>query len=821
MPVLMKACGSWAVVEWDRYSVFSPQHMLQNMSLLVDLARWYLLGQPVFMARNEQLVSFLAMLLADSPQVQLTRSVFVPATKLLEAAERTVKGVAELPLRDWHSGYAPAAAASHETRATNINFLLMDYTNVCTADGRYLPRVVPGLLAVAGLGFYELQNAFMGRRLNAVSVELLSSLVRSAKLFVKNSEVVSRYFTFNAAAGDAKYLSELHEKFTHNQRAFEWQEGVDAQVAALLSGLSLIDLEDFDKGVRLEFTPWLRAHADLAWVFNKLKLVERVSFLQPVMEHLEQVRGHIALLSDPAEVFAEVCPLHSLWGVGKSLELSLGVFDSGPVSYERIREWFDFYGLFNQDGISLGLLAPRHGQTIWKTLEVLVDDVASFVRDRIKGEMKRDSATGALFTQTTGERFRREDFMPWRAPFNRDKYHTIARAREVNSQLRALLMALPENVVIGSKPMAVREKVRDLRPVFLEFLGLDTPNPREIERTLSIATQVLWPFYTIVGQGFPRLLFDFRVLHSGVTKQEMITVLRSESAIDKQKTLGDAFVNNIKKIIGTDCLATVIAPYAPRREVQFFVDSFCIRGAIAVDHACLSQAAQSITTVLVQHARLASDLASWGEKQDWSILERKELEATARELVKAGAALHFRAAVRLNSMRLLNSTSQGLVGDELVTELSTTGPFWHFLVGHFGRFNFEPANPVTLMTQLALALGTAAFTPTQFSPISGAIQFNLHFVPNAISAIMANVRVCSGTTDWGLTIESSKAFFKTLQAVSVRARSAGNTRTADILVVIADLTAASLAGAGVEYGRAAAYFPRGAVNEAYSALGTV
>jgi hypothetical protein len=65
-------------------------------------------------------------------------------------------------------------------------------------------------------------------------------------------------------------------------------------IQGLADGHSSLDLSRYDHGWHYNFTPWLVTHRRVQKQYCEIKRREKISFLDPVFEHLAVIRLHIS-----------------------------------------------------------------------------------------------------------------------------------------------------------------------------------------------------------------------------------------------------------------------------------------------------------------------------------------------------------------------------------------------------------------------------------------------------------------------------------------------------------------------------------------------
>ena len=873
-PCLVQAIGQWPMIDWQELVVFN-RHVQQNDSTLPDLmhlclanlpmlcemALLFVMSYPKFVSAHAQLKTLMKEIVSETQTFYITRSGGLDFDVLLAAYNKGTRG--QIELNQAHIQYQRKMkyAMSHPQRVTHLYVILNDIVSLCEFDIAYLPKLTNDIVAICGFAFYELNILFQDAVPYDRAMQLLDLLVRLAKMYLKFGEIIERFFVFNLGAVDRTFLAQLCTQFGNGR--LDWQQKLLSLFEELLSNLSLVDLDEFDRGVRYDFMPFMVTLNRICMFFNEVSQTNRTAYLKPILEHLETIRTHMLWATSPVHAFLRYCPIHRLWS---QTEAFSAYIKNSVGGCHLMSALFELFAIFNLDKISLSMLKSEVSR-LSGVLQTLRGDMLTHFYQMINLYLSADSPMTAIVNQNRFlELFDPTPFMNSPTGLDSKFLENDIKWKTTVWQMKELMFRLPESIDFGGKKLQIapfigQNVTGNLAQIMFKEISTD---PLWIDQSFAAATQLLWPLYSLLNAPFSRRMYECRYDNAAYDGQapylELINKLTAEwSGSDKlkigQSKIITAFENCLKEFLAGPCIDTLYSSWSRRfmsigaenvrcwsvDSLRHLVNNIGLHATYNLDHILIMSIANSMKTVFDIYTGLGNECSAWLQESRKSgdkwmeAFSRPELEKASKEMVKLGVALVIREMLRESTADVVNRTFPGLVElvvsayhrsyddmnvmETLIIELITTIPFNRFISKALSTKGItKTTDTIQFLFFMALILGSDYWSDSVYSAQAAVITHNLHLYPVALAAFIDLFDEFAISAQCSVIGDGMQFFFNVLQHVIHHWSDDRVTEPATVntFVVLVDLIPRSITK--IEYGRTSASFPTTVITEAYRLL---
>jgi hypothetical protein len=458
--------------------------------------------------------------------------------------------------------------SSHCRRSTKVS----DSCRQCEAYlcTRSLTQILPQLFPLLGFAGYELRAALSRDAVTHEISELLSLVIELASLITKRSTEISRFYLFNLATFDRNYLSQLFA--TCGVGSQEWQIPINDAIDAIIAGLEVLDLEEFDNGIRFDCMPLLVTAGRLFYLFSGIKVHQRGTFLHPIFEHLMAIVFHIQMMTDPVRVFLDICPLDQFWIYAPLLQKWI---QTGTGGLHRYSSFLTIYGFFNCDHVILTLLKNER-ESLGKLLESTRKDLMTSIHNLLAFYLEHGSKFVKVLHQAQSNNiFNPEPFINYqpetKIPTAQGESVSWGESdfRQESSQIRAFLVNSPASIIFFGQQFKIYEYIAScLSEVVPKLLfGTQISNTLWLDRAMSASVQLFWPLYVLIGASFPFRLFLIQsenCSYGSFSRFIDYTAFMGQPLKPQpdSKLLINIFETKILQFINKDYALTLYRPYA-------------------------------------------------------------------------------------------------------------------------------------------------------------------------------------------------------------------------------------------------------------------
>ncbi|KAH0792790.1 hypothetical protein GPJ56_003268 [Histomonas meleagridis] len=527
--------GTFPLIDWDSLSIFSrpsssPEStlvsdeyiILQHISLLKEVLFFFLFAFPENTKSNQCFELIVEAVITESPYVYITRTFKMPLQQFVSLSKQNI-----IPSRVIDNASENARqkfTTSHIQRMMHVTFLLQDCLNIASFDPNQLPFIMNHVIALSSLAYYELDIYFANAEeeknkddIQTEGMELLCVLMEVIDLIDRYEEDLRRFYVFNLATIDLQFLQKQLNPSIFSQIGKSKEHDLAKLIDDLALGLEGIDLEDYDKGIRYEFTGFLLTHGRYLRIFNDIKTRERVSFIDPIFEHLTTIRMHCMFAQSPINTFLNYCPLQTLWNHSG---VFLTIVKSPKIPLSLGPSLLHLFTFFSRDLLCLRQLlleVRRLNELFAKLRSQLYQRLNDFLCSRF------NSNSSAIYIGLQTHDYSNNENTTSKLKSlaihggmsrNLAEKQTLS-LFEVN-QVKQFCSRIPQHVVLFDKIDRTADYFSNcITKNLASFLfPLEAPDPSSLDMSFSAATQHLWTFFASLGSSFPRQMFQCRILES-------------------------------------------------------------------------------------------------------------------------------------------------------------------------------------------------------------------------------------------------------------------------------------------------------------------
>lgn len=538
--------GTFPLIDFNQFSIFdSPASqtqstlmndefiILSHLSLMKETLFFFLFAFFEKTNTNQCFELVVESLLTESPKISLSKIFMVPINDFLSYSQngyipdRLLMMAEEMSINKF--------TTSHKQRMMHVTFLIQDILGIVKFRLGMLPHLINNIVAVCGMAFYELDQYFMFNNLRcAEAIELLSVTLELADLIRKNQEDIKRFFIYNLSTVDNQFLKQqLSPDAFKNLTDKQYEYEIVMLLNSLSDSLDAINIVDYDNGVRYDFTAFEITYGRYLRVFNDLKCRVRLTFLEPIFEHLTTIRFHMELARNPLETFLYYCPLHSLWRHTIPI-VSGNVFDGTindntwtrhindpniPIIHSAsLLQIFTFFShdfkclrqmpdVVSNMKIVFSIIRQKLFEKVQKIISQNLDPSSQVVR---VGLQSRDYSKVKKFY--TGE------FTAFTAhKFSKGMKEAQYKAVTLTNQVKMFSQSIPKSIMLfedSPDQTALYFAKTLMQSLSGSLFPMKIPDPSLMDRSFTAASEYLWPIWAILRAPFPFQMFLCRHLNS-------------------------------------------------------------------------------------------------------------------------------------------------------------------------------------------------------------------------------------------------------------------------------------------------------------------
>ncbi|EAX94320.1 hypothetical protein TVAG_466780 [Trichomonas vaginalis G3] len=877
---IAKLFGVFPLIEWEPFSIFTkrtaqPESMLpadefiilQNISLFKETLFFFLMTFPDTTSKNECFGLIVEALLSEIPVIPITRLVSISLDDFLKLCpsdvfNKTLLNAAILQTKRKFN-------TSHIQRIIRVTILLEDILNICKFNISLLPPLMNFITALGGLAYYELDTCFYFKEPRNEAMHLLSVITDIAELIRLNFNYIQRFFLFNIASTDTQYLERQLSQAVVTACSTLKEVDMSKLITDILSSLLALDLEQFDKGYRYEFTPLLVTHSHYLFKFAEIKTRERVSFLDPIFEHLSVIRDHIAFATNPIQAFLNYVPLHTMWN-----HLTfLGTIIRGTeiqINYTpSVLKMFTFFSydtcVLRQLGIECQNVVKKYSEIRGHLFLRITQSITQKI-DSESPEVRILMQTHSFLTGMSG--FKSEEFSLPKGSSKKKIVLMNADNIEKTQQIGSFFERVPQSVVLLKNPdYAAGYYANNITENLTRFMFPSdvTPSFYYMDMAFTASTTFIWPLFTALGSSFQRRLFEYRLRESSYPNQNKLDAqiqsmlgLRKEDTPINNNTLilriERTYVEFISKKF-KNCL--YIPPlkgfwglnnskdscqFFTLGSIEFLIRSLGINAGFRINKLLTMKCVEAISSIFRTFCDLEPQINSWYDDNRRygnikpEIAQNPHISVAVENMQRLGVCLALRSLLREAIKKIVDRNLPGLTTlidaavkrkenldprEVLIREmLCGDTPEVPFIRTKLQTFNFKKLKKSShFFFFFGILLLSPTFNNAKYDSAHDAIKENMHLFPNAIAAIIR----CADTMFEDLAdrtpsnpvyLKGIETMLSTLRSIIHFKQASNDNSAATSITVMASLFPKAIPS--IPYATIDAYFPSRTVNHAHS-----
>ena len=878
-PILIQALGQWPLLNWENFNVFSPRkaadttymdldHVcLANLSLLKETVFFFVLTFPEFYEQNKQFKAIMIAVCSELPNVYLTRQYAVSFKKLLSIYDPDSKTIPKVVRNLIKSSMKVKTTLTHSKRMTMVGRLIKDMTAIASYNPNYLATFIFDIISLCAFASYEIDCALSADILHKETIELINTLVNTAKIFAKHSELVKRTFMYNMTVVDVSYLNQLLNNFS--VEGIEWQYHFMNLCSAISQDLTGIDLEEIDRGCKYDFTPLLVTIGRTCTYFNQLKTQHSSSHLQTILEHMNTIVLHIAFATDPLQAFLSFCPIHTFW---RHITRITEIAQEPTIPSDGIGAVIALFAFFNLDALainqSLGEL-----ERMRKLLESTRASILKKMYSHLTQYIGKGSRIQTISQQNRFDHLFDEcSVISLGSSASQFKYDEETKFKDQIWQMRQLMVNMPGEFEFAGKTFGFSKYIGESITNCLATVLFNepVPDPLIVDSLFSAATQFLWPLFSLIGAAFPRKLLESKYTHSAddstltiLQRVEIISttyVEKSQSPQELAKMMGatkliSLFEKSTKEFLSKGYLSYKYYPHARSFEIgsrknaddspffsyvalKFLIKSLGPHAGFAIDRILINHAKDVMVKIFKIQQAMIQELQVWFKDfqkggNQWKAGQQNPKIAEASNLmINLGVTLKIREILREATKDVIEIYLPGLPEliiagqrrqpentyekkNAMVIETLTDYTQFYFLTESIKKEQLMKAtDSACIFFFFALLLSIPKYNDMIYDSESEYVSYNLHLFPVGLDAFIQCLSTFSDVSSIGDINNCMGIFFNLLSSIlQVMRQSNVQQMSQFAFTILVDMFPRSISS--IEYGRIGKNFPPSVISEAY------
>ncbi|EAX91941.1 hypothetical protein TVAG_096380 [Trichomonas vaginalis G3] len=873
-PYLIQALGQWPLTNWEKFNPFTKtptnststyldlEHLcLAYIELIRESTMFFCLSFPTFVKENKHFNAIMIAVCSETPSVYLTRQFSVPIKELFDTYDKEFKKYPSETRIIIQRYLKLKLSVTHSKRISTIIRLIDDMTNMASYNPNYVSQFLHDFISLSGFAYYELDCILSSNAFQADALNLINTLVRTAKVFSKNEMIISRTFAYNIATLDASFLNALATNASIS--GADWQNYFIEVVKQFTQTLGVIDLEQIDKGTLYDVTPFLITHGRVTTYFNSLKTKEKASHLQNIMEHLETIRLHMNFMMDPVMAFMKYCPIHTLW---RHVTYLADIALAANSQSDGVGSIMTLFPYFNLDAIAL-YQSPGELQRIQSQLQ----NIRASILKRIYLQLNEYISKGSKYQDITKQNQFEHIFNPVNFIINQKcDYRKENLYKEPIWKLRSMMLNMPGTFTFANQEVKCAGYIGEAVTNCIATILFNEPilDPQWVDSSFSAATQFMWPLFSLIGAPFTLKILQCRFEHSCNENQinflEQVSNLNTKFQVHVQtpqelaKTRGTTqliqiFQKYVLEFLENDANKCKYFPYSRSYENPKDTQSpsfFSYSSLYSLVKNLGPQAGFSIDWILITHAtdvilklyKIFTDSSTeisnlFGDYQkggnQWvKYSAQSRIENVGRLLINLGAtcqirkllrdAIHDYAEQALPGLSALLAAGinriQGAPNEResLIIEILSGKPNFHYVMTALDKAGLiKTTDLMSFFFFLGLSIAHPKWKTILYDPETEYISNNFHLYPVGLDCLLSVIPSLSASSDQRDIINGMSLFFDVTSKVVVSMRSDVTQSAASISAFIITIDLFPRMIKSLEYGRITKNFPPSIVSEAY------
>lgn len=440
--------------------------ILQQLSLFRDTVILYSIIFPDVFTDDDQLADLLTRFIVDCPVVILS------PTSSMMIADFYTKSPGAPTLKDTILTTARASYRNNSLHIVRLNALIAlasNFVENLSLDPNFLAMRSEEIFAFLGASYYELVSCLSKDMDDPQVLQLISYTTKILDMFESFQEQIQRILLYSLVSIDVPYMLDLLALF--GQTCTQADKPIIILMDVICMALSKLDLEDFDRGVRYDFYPFLLTHGRMI-IYALTKSHGSSSYLYPALEHLLTIRHHVNLCSEPFVSASKICPLKELVPYLPRITRLFKYLNMAESS--SLQDIVAFFKYIPVTDASTGCFKMICEEFIKKLISSIFDVIDSSSQNILVSEQ---------YSLSTD--FDPETFIQFTSPNRSDEY--VKQADKLNQVTHSMLFAdqLPDTIQYGNAKINVRMKfITNFYNTIPEKLNEVSKKPEKLQKVL-------------------------------------------------------------------------------------------------------------------------------------------------------------------------------------------------------------------------------------------------------------------------------------------------------------------------------------------------
>ncbi|OHS93742.1 hypothetical protein TRFO_11510 [Tritrichomonas foetus] len=791
LPFFSTLFADWPIFQWSLLSIYeySPEDtvglsmpldeftLLANISTFQEMMTFFLMSFPDFMDNNQQFATLGSSVFTESSFFYLSRNYSIKSSELIRLSQLQPTGktsnALSFILDNLEKTVEVKNTSTHLHRMKQLIYLAEDIENFAGIDFNQFVRCIHQIRAICAFSYYEIEMFFRLRDQKlwdqehiVTTTKLLALVDKITEFFVREKFTVERFFIYNLSTADSLYLNELINKFNS---ASLGQAGGDIIKAAttIHAAIKGIDLNEFDSGVKYDFLPLLLTHGRALHRYNQLSSQLRISYMNPLFEHLASISLHCQAAHDATRFFLECCPIHTLWR-HHTLFTNLLKCDHMPINNSiAILHSFSF---FNYDNIVL----PCYNKMI-DVLRTLIQSLRGLLSGQIRAIMNkllanknstvmRYSFSGDITNRPTEEQLRKKLLDQDYCTANSLALSALTQANQFISMVPDYIHFYGEKIEIAS--FFITSFSNDVIRILL-FTVHDNSH------AIIDASQFVWSLFGNAGIDYRQALFNGMISESLFADSDIVNQAKCftdpslpqcpRGVVDEQRVV-HKIASELREFIegGHNTFAyvqsaqkfTSLSGQGTQYSTNYFVDifrTFGMHAATYLDCSLTKMVLQDIIVVVCdKYPAVSSNLSP--STLTANIINSNDVTVASASLLRVAVGLTLRQMVRRAITLVVDETIPG-VGRYIATQFQAINGYpeevkmtlnevvssersFYFIKKFLADSEKCSADLKSYFTYIAAMILNTKWDKISFMPNEDALSNNMHLLPYAFELMV-------------------------------------------------------------------------------------
>ena len=695
LPFFSTLFADWPIFNWGLLSIYeySPEDTIGNsmpleeysylcfISTLQELIVLFLMSFPELMDSNQQFTTLGNNALSESSLFYLSRTFSIKTSELIRLAQQSPAGKQSKALPFLRDNLEKTIDVKNSTTHLHIMkqliYLAEDIENLAGINFGQFTRCIHQIRAITSFAFYEIelffrikdQKLWLQDHVAAVA-KLFFYTDKITELFIREKHSFERFFVYNLSTADATYLNELLQKFGGSTQKGQVGNDVITGAGTILKAIQSLDLNEFDTSSRYDFTPLILTHGRILHRYNQESNQYRISYMNPLFEHLSTIALHCQAANDATRFFLECCPMHTLW---RHYTIFTNLMKSDFMPLNCSVAFLHSFSYFNYDNISLSS-SPQ----VIENLKTLLGSLRGVLSTQIRTIMnkiltnKNMNVMRYSYSHDITDRPLEEDL--GKKMLNPDFCLAESQALNPITQATQFISLVPESIIFFGERIEIARFfissfTNDVVRILI-FCIYDNPC------AISDASQFVWSLFGQTGADYLLSLFIGMLNESFFSDGSIQTQAKSfvdislpitpKGVIDEQRFVYK-ITSEIRAFVEEGHKSKPYVSFTQQfsgshYSIEYFTKmfrSFGVHAFLYIDRTLLMMILHNICTLIDKFQVLSGSLNSPSNIPP-NVLSSSDLSAAAEALLRISVSLQLRSIVRNAISQVLEENLPGI-----------------------------------------------------------------------------------------------------------------------------------------------------------------